>query len=61
MRNCKKQKTTHERRSYKGHFSYAIKAYNGSGGATPVILNLGTRWWTVINFTLSHSFPEEEL
>jgi hypothetical protein len=34
----------------------ALKAYSGSGGKSPLILNLGTRWRRVVNFTLRPIF-----
>ena len=28
-----------------------MKAYSGSGGTAPLILNIGTRWMRVVNLT----------
>jgi len=34
-----------------------MKAYRGSGGTDPRILNVGTRWRWVVSFTLPSSLP----
>jgi len=36
-----------------------MKAYMGSTGTRPVILNFGTRWWGVINITPQLFYPWE--
>jgi len=35
-----------------------MKAYWGSGGITPRILELGTRWKWVVRFTLRPLYPQ---
>jgi hypothetical protein len=35
------------------------KAYSGSRGIAPLILNLGTRWWCVVNFMPPAAIPPE--
>jgi hypothetical protein len=37
---------------------HALKAYWGSGGITPHILNLGTKWRWVVNFTPRLLYPQ---
>ena len=38
----------------------AMKAFRVSGGVSPLILNLGTRWKSVVNFMPSLFFPGKE-
>jgi hypothetical protein len=37
-----------------------MKAYRGSRGTAPLILNLGTRWRWVVNFTPRPLYPRKE-
>jgi hypothetical protein len=39
-------------------FGDEVKAYRGSGGATPHILGLGTRWKCVVSFTHRPLYPQ---
>jgi hypothetical protein len=38
---------------------HSMKAYWGSGGIAPCILDLGTRWRWVISFTFGPLYPRE--
>ena len=38
---------------------HAVKAYSGSRGIAPLILNLGPRWRTMINVTPRPLYPLE--
>jgi hypothetical protein len=40
-------------------YAHAIKAYTGSRGIAPLILNLYTIWWWVVNFTLRPLYSRE--
>jgi hypothetical protein len=50
---CSVRSTHEDRCMYKRKVVpvYAVKAYRGSGGVAPPILNLGTRWRWVVNST----------
>jgi hypothetical protein len=39
---------------------HAMKTHWRSGGITPRILNLCTRWWWVVNFTLRPLYPQRK-
>jgi hypothetical protein len=39
---------------------HAMKTYWGSGGIAPRILDLGTRWRSVISFTPRPLYPQEK-
>jgi hypothetical protein len=38
---------------------HAVKAYRGTRGIAPLILNLGTRWRWVVNFTPRPLYPRK--
>jgi hypothetical protein len=40
---------------------HALMAYKGSRGIAPPVLNLGTRWTCVINFTPRPYYPREKI
>jgi hypothetical protein len=39
---------------------HSMKAYKGSGDMAPLILNLGTKWRWIVNFTLLPLYPRKE-
>jgi hypothetical protein len=48
-----RRKSTHRKGEH-----HAMKAYWGSGGITPRILDLGTRWRSVVSFTHRPLYPQ---